>query len=249
MRLGRITCGVLLLMVLWPIEGLSGGSSQDVKVDTQKGYLGVQQGLAEFNIAGLEGEGTVSLNLTNSSIRGLYNTSAGIGSMKNQASVILVNLLPNQYFSPFTSTLQIMNNNQVSLGEYDYISRLQANSLQGSGLVAINLSAGNFNNQFTCVALHFSKGPLNSPNSPVVSSAHLGGTANGEGLVALTNAQLQAVAAASGNIFTELAKGRAMALVEGDGFKDFSGLVAITTLAGHGNQVQNNLQMTINTGR
>lgn len=249
MRPGHIAWGIFLLAALLPVMGWAGVSSQDLLVDTQQGFLGVQQNIGNFNVWGLGGEGTVSLNLTNSTIQGLYNTSAGIGSMKNQASVILVNLLPNQYFSPFTSARQTLSQNLVGLGDYDYISRLQANSLQGSGLAVINLMAGNLNNQFTCVALHFSKGPLNPPASPLLNMAHLGSDGNGGGLVALSNAQLQAVAASQGNSFTELATGKATALVEGNAFKDFSGLVAITTLAGNGNQVVNNLQMTINTGK
>lgn len=249
MRPGPLGWALFLLAALLPVAAGAGVSSQDLVVDTQQGYLGVQQNIGDFSVWGLGGEGTVSLNLTNSVIKGLYNTSAGIGSMKNQASVILVNLLPNQYFSPFTSAAQTLSNNLVGLGDYDYISRLQANSLQGSGLAVINLLAGNLNNQFTCVAVHFSKGPLTPPPSPILNTATLGSDGNGSGLVALSHAQLQAVAATQGNTFTELGKGRATAVVEGDAFKSFSGLVAITTLAGNGNQVQNNLQMTINTGK
>lgn len=242
-----ILCGTLC----GPALGQTVGNSlQNLVVDTEKGFLGARQAIEGFGGQGLIGEGTVTLDLSNSTIKGLFNTNAGIGTARNQASVILVNLLPNQYISPFTFSWQTLSGNLVSFGDYDYISRLQAGGLQGGGLVVMNLMAGNFNNQFTSVSLHLSRGPLsNSGAAASGNSIFLGGDGQGGYLVALSHSQLQAVAATSGNSFTEVGQGRATAMVEGDAFKNFSGLVAINNLAGNGNQVQNHLQMTINMGK
>lgn len=254
MRLLRLVPGAMAILWLawgsWAFAQAGGNSLQNLVVDTQKGFLGAQQAIEGFSGQGLGGEGTVTLNLSNSTIKGLYNTNSGVGTARNQASVIWVNLLPNQYFSPFTFSWQNLSGNLVGFGDYEYVSRLQAGGLQGGGLVVMNLMAGNFNNQFTSVSLHLSRGPLpTSVSAASGSSFFLGGDGQGGYLVALSHAQLEAVAAASNNSFTELAKGKATAMMEGDAFKNFSGLVAISNLAGNGNQVQNNLQLTINLGK
>jgi len=248
-RLGVGILAVLLLAASFPAKCLAGDSTQDIMVDTQWGYLGARQSITGFNTGGMGGSGTVILNLTNSTIRGLYNVNAAMGSLRNQGSVIMVNLAPHQFLPPLTVDVQMnLSNNYATFGDYNYSTNLQANSLQGGGLAVMNLMAGNFNNQFSSVALHFSKGTLPSTLASGPGTASIV-TSNGGNLVTLTNAQLEAVAATSGNSFTDLGKAKASATVEGDALMNFSGIVAINNLAGNGNQVQNNIQMTINTGK
>lgn len=242
-------CAVLLAILLVSVP-LQGGDSlaqdnytfQTISTDTGVNFVGFLQGIGGWQFQLFTDSGSAFVDFSNVSIFGIYNLSAGIGSFRNQASLTYTNIQPDLAIPP-ASFLGIMTsaNNRVIVGDTDYSVNLQLNSFQGAGVMVFNLMAGSFSSQFTTVMISIGRGATTQSGLPTPSV-----TIGNSTVVALTNDQMQAIAATSNNEFIYQGNQKASATVQGT--SNFTGVAAITLSAGVNNMVNHHVGVNFNTG-
>ena len=137
-----------------------------------------------------------------------------------------------------------LGNNSLITGNSDYSVTISGESFRGSsGIAAINQAAGNLNNQFTAIGVSVGRFQP-TPVQPTIMFKMADGTSL---LTGLSSAQLSAVIASSGNTASLTGNQKASATVQDGAFKDFTGLAAVTQVAGNMNQVVNSLRVNVNT--
>jgi len=235
----------LLLMSLSVQTGVSQAQDnytfQLISTDTGANFVGVVQAIGgwKFQVFGESGSATV--NFSNASVNGIYNLSAGLGSFRNQASLTYSNIQPDQVVSPATFLgIMYSENNRVIVGDTNYSVNLLLDSFQGSGVMVLNLMAGSFSNQFTTVMISIGRGAT-APSGPLTPSVTVGDAT----VVALTNEQMEAIAATSNNEFIYQGKQKASATVQGT--SNFTGVAAVTLSAGVNNMINHHVGVNFNT--
>jgi hypothetical protein len=206
-------------------------------------YLEFQQGISGFSLSNFSQTGTANVNFTNTSVSGVYNKNFGIGSFSNQGSVAFLNLQPNLEVTPMTLSGEMFSQgNQVSGGNYNYGVNLTFNGFQGTGLVALNVMAGSFCNQFTSLTFNMGKNAISqTPSTPDMRVMQ-----GNSSLVSLTNQQLQVVAGTANNDIQM--QGTTTPVKDMiNGTPNIQGVSAITVSAGVNNQISNNVSVTFNT--
>jgi hypothetical protein len=237
---------LILLLVAAPFPGVSQGEDnytvQEFSTSTTDNSIKFFQGISGWYV-NLNESGTVSVGFNNVTLNGIYNLSAGMGSIRNQGSLAFVTIQPDQVVP--AATLQgfsYSGNNRVIVNDYNYSVSLSLNNFKGSGILLLNLMAGSFSNQFTSV--NFSMGKNNTPKpSPAIFTAQSGNPT----VASLTNDQMEAIAATQNNDFKFLGKQQASASVEGN--PQINGVCVITLSAGVNNLVSHNVRVNFNTGQ
>jgi hypothetical protein len=207
-------------------------------------YLGFLQGISGVNLNSFSDTGVVNVGFNNIDISGIYNKNIGIGSYRNQGSVSLVNIEPNQQVSPtLFSGYMFSQGNKITVGDYNYAVNMNFNAFQGSGIVILDVMAGSFSNQFTSLTFNMGKNAI--PQTP---SPSFFGVAQGNAtLVSLSNQQMQAMAATADNDIKVQGKQNAITTVQG--VPNIQGICAMTLSAGVNNQVSHNVSVNIDTAR
>ena len=189
----------------------------------------------------------MNLSLGYSSLYGVMNMNEASGGFGiNQASVFNCNAIvnsPGLVMPSMTSTVNsVLKNNALYLSNTNYSTSITGQGFGGAGVFILNQTVGNINNSFTSVGV--SIGPvLPTPNSPTQVMIQTG--ANGAA-IALSNAQLKAYVATNNNSLQSTGQQTASATIEGQAFKNFTGIAAITQVAGNLNQVVNSIQVNVN---
>jgi hypothetical protein len=205
-------------------------------------YLDYLQGISGVSLPNFfSDKGQVDIGFANVNANGIYNSTIGTGSFRNQGSVAFVNIDTTLNVTPMTVSGQMFSQgNQVGIGGINYNINLDFNGLKGTGLFIINGMAGSFSNQFTSLTLNMGKNAI--PQTPLNNVIDVSNPA----VVSLTNQQMQLVAATGDNNF----------LVRGDqtpptanvtGVPNIRGVSVITLSAGVNNQVIHNVGVSIDT--
>ena len=248
LRPGLVFLILLLVAALFP--GVSQGEDnytvQEFSTSTRDNSIKFFQGISgwyfpeDFNF---NESGSVSVGFTNVTLNGIYNLSAGMGSVRNQGSLAFVNIQPDEVVPPASlQGFMYSGNNIVTVNDYNYSVNLSLNNFKGSGILLLNLMAGSFSNQFTSV--NFTMGKNNTPKpSPAIFTAQSGNPT----VASLTNEQMETIAATQNNDFKYLGKQQASASVEGN--PQINGVCVITLSAGVNNLVSHNVRVNFNTGQ
>jgi hypothetical protein len=220
---------------------------QTIRLRSGEGTLKVFQGISNLDVWARAFADNLSLDLSYSSLYGVMNINEASGGFGiNQGSMFNLNAMvnaPGLVMPPMTSTVNsVLKNNALYLSNTDYSTAITGQGFAGAGVLMLNQTAGNVNNSFTSVGV--SVGPLlPTPNSPTQVRIQIG--PNGAA-IALSNAQLKAYVATNNNSLHSTGQQTASATMEGQAFKNFTGVAAITQVAGNLNQVINNVQVNVN---
>ena len=222
-------------------------------VKEQGSSLGVDLCLAEESFAqqtsmdnlisemGLSSAAAINRSFQGS--RGIMSMNQAAGSLSNQSVVVKVDMTSGISLPKFSVGMSLGNNSLIT-GNSDYSVTISGESFRGSsGIAAINQAAGNLNNQFTAVGVSVG-GVQPTTVQPTIMFNRVEGTSV---LTGLSSAQLSAVIASSGNTVSLTGNQKASATVQDGAFKDFTGLAAVTQVAGNMNQVATSLRVNINT--
>lgn len=220
---------------------------QMIRLRSGEGTLKVFQVINNFGVWERAFADNLNLDLNYSSLYGVMNMNEASGGFGiNQGSVFNCNAIvnsPGVVMPAMTATIKsVLKNNALYLSNTHYSIAITGQGFGGAGVFMLNQTAGNINNSFTSVGV--SIGPvLPAPNSPTQVMIQTG--ANGA-VVALSNAQLKAYVATNNNSLQSTGQQTASATIEGQAFKNFTGVVAITQVAGNLNQVINSVQVNVN---
>jgi hypothetical protein len=176
--------------------------------------------------------------------RGIMSINQATGSVSNQGAVVKVDKTSGISLPTKFSVGMSLGNNSLVTSNSDYSVTISGESFRGSsGIAAINQAAGNLNNQVTAVGVSVG-GVQPTTVQPTIMFNRVDGTSV---LTGLSTDQLSAVIASSGNTVTSTGNQKASATVQDGAFKDFTGLAAVTQVAGNMNQVVNSLRVNVNT--
>jgi hypothetical protein len=216
---------------------------QGFTTSTTDNSINYLQGISGWSVPNFTEAGSVFVGFNDVTINGIYNLSAGIGSIRNQGSLAFVNILPDEVVPPATLRgFTFSTGNAVTVKNYNYSVNLSLNNFKASGILVFNLMAGSLSNQFTSVNYTVGKNTT-PPPSPTIFTVNSGNPT----VASLTNDQMEAVAAtADNNIDITNAKMQASASVEGT--PQVNGLCVITLSAGMNNLVSHNVRVNFNTG-
>ena len=247
-KLGLVAGLLALFLVVVPFQAkvcLGGDSYQIVINDTWANYLGFEQASGGWNFMEIGSTNLAVVDLRNSLIVGLFSWSGVSGTASNSFAGTMLNIDVINVLPPLTVVGSVsLANNQVLISDYNFSSTLMTDGLHGGGLLAFGMNVGPLNNQFTSLSVYIGRTLLTQPSTTNV----ILGTGN-VNFAALTNSQLQAVAATANNDIILQGKQQATAITTGNGIQNFSGLVAITNSAGAGNQIINNMTLQVTTGK
>ena len=205
-------------------------------------YLGYQQGISGFSIPNFSDSGLVTVNFNDVTVNGIYNRNIGIGSFRNQGTVTFANIEPNLFVNPMTYAGQMFSQgNKVNVNDFNYAVNLNFNKFQASGIVALDVMAGSFCNQFTSLTFNMGKNAIAPPSVSILNVTR----GNPSTVVSLTNQQMQAVAATSDNDIQ--VQGKQSAVISIQGAPTVQGVCALTVSAGINNQVSHNVAVNIDT--
>jgi hypothetical protein len=244
----RVSLAAVLLAVLLmaaPLPGVARAQDnytiQHITTGAGLNYMAFLQGISGIVIPSYSDQGLVNINFSNVTVAGIYNRSIGIGSFRNQGSLVMVNIQPNQEVIPATFSGQMFSQgNRVMVGDYNYAVNLNFNNFRGAGLLVLNVMAGSFCNQFTSLSFNMGKNAVAPPSVSVLSVAQGNPT-----IVSLSNKQMQAIAAAADNDFKIQGKQSAVASTQGS--PNVQGVSAITLSAGINNQVSHHVEVNVDT--
>jgi hypothetical protein len=243
LRMAAVFLAVLLMAA--PLPGVA--QTQDnytvQYITTAAGinYLSFLQGISGFTLPYYRDRGLIKANFSNVAVTGIYNRNIGIGSFRNQGSVAMVNIQPNQEVIPAAFSGQMFSQgNRVLVGDYNYAVNLNFNNFRAAGIVVLNVMAGSFCNQFTSLAFNMGKNAVAPPSVNVLSVVQGNPT-----MVTLTNNQMQAMAAAADNDFE--IRGKQSAVATTQGVPNVQGVCAVTMSAGINNQVSHHVEVNIDT--
>jgi hypothetical protein len=182
---------------------------------------------------------TVNVGFNNVEINGVYNRNIGAGQFRNQGSLAFINMEPDQEVTPVTFVGQMFSQgNKVTVGNYNYAVNVNFNDFRGSGIVVLDVMAGSFCNQLTCLTVNMGKSAI--PQQPLASVLSVM-QGNPTTTASLTNKQMQAVVATSDNDFNKVNGAQQNAAVSMQGSPNVQGMYAITLSAGVNNQVMHNV--------
>lgn len=208
-----------------------------------EGALTIQQSSTGIQIFENGGSRFGTIGRSFQGYRGIMNLNQATGFSNNQGTLVHIDMastvaMPQLWISMY------LGGNKLNITNSDYSVSIGSQSFQGSsGIAALNQAAGNLNNQYTAVGLSIGKiQPIT--NLPTV----LFKGENGSSAIAgLSSAQLNAVIANAGNDVTFSGKQKASANLQEGAFQDFSGIAAISLVAGNMNQVVSNVRVNVNT--
>lgn len=264
-----LLAGLFLIILVLPSPwlgrniplGVEGCQAGDYAINIQEIYL--QSGIGGngiltafqsntgFQIIGRSYKNFLSTNFFNTAVSGMLNINQSSGIGINQAGVIrwdfsINNPEPILLAPQSVVAIQNLENNILDTTGSHYRVTIGGQRFLGAGVMVINQAAGNLNNQLTTVGV--SVGPhLPATRQPVgyrIKRLIEDGKTVGV-LVAVSNDQLKSVVAVKNNKITATNQ-TATAMVERGALKDFSGICAISQVAGDGNQVMNNLRVNVN---
>jgi hypothetical protein len=212
-----------------------------------EGTLKVFQGINNLHVWESAFADNLNLNLSYSSLYGVMNLNEASGGFGiNQASVFNCNAIvnsPGLVMPAMTSTVNsVLKNNALYLANNSYCTSLTGQSFGGAGVFMLNQTVGNINNSFTSVGV--SIGPV-LPTPKALPQVMIQTGTNGAA-VALSNAQLKAYVASNDNTLQATGQQTASATIDTQAFKNFTGIVAVTQVAGNLNQVVNSVQVNVN---
>jgi hypothetical protein len=244
----RVRSTAVLLAVLLmaaPLPGVARAQDnytiQYISTAAGINYMGFLQGISGIAMPYYSDQGLVNVNFSNVTVAGIYNRNIGIGSFRNQGSLAMVNVQPNQEVLPATFSGQMFSQgNRVMVGDYNYAVNLNFNNFRGSGLLVLNVMAGSFCNQFTSLSFNMGKNAVAPPSVSVLSVAQGNPT-----IVSLTNKQMQAIAATADNDFKIQGKQSAVATTQGS--PNVQGVSAVTLSAGINNQISHHVEVNVDT--
>lgn len=243
-RLLLTICSICAFLILPAAPGAAQDNYniQYFRTNSAANFTFFLQGISGFAISGYSDRMGLGVDFNNVTITGLYNISYGVGSFRNQGSLAFVNIQPTEIVPPATFVGTMFSvGNRARITEYDYSINLNFNAFRGSGIMVFNLMAGSFSNQFTSLAFTMGRNVI-APPSPTNAVILTGNPA----VVALSNQQMAAVAAAQENNFQVTGRQSAVATIKGA--PDIQGVGAITLSAGLNNQVLHRVEVNINTG-
>jgi hypothetical protein len=224
---------------------------QEIREQSSNGMLTVKQNTSNLQV----NEGSVSRNVSaefnNSRVSGIMNMNEASGFGINQGSVIRVDVAVNNQIPVLLPQMKLLEmtslaNDSLTSSNCEYSTILSGHGFQGSGVMAINQTSGNMNNQLTTIGV--SLGNHLPAISPMTSIAAFMNTASDPGISAaiLSTDQLKTITATFNNTL-DVAKQKASTTVEEGTFQNFSGICAVSQIAGNMNQVTNNLNVNVNT--
>ncbi len=247
-KLRLVAIFLAVLLVAAPLHGVSQAeNTYTIQYITTilgaQNYLGFVQGISGFTIPNFSDAGSITMNFNNATVSGVYNQNLGIGSLRNQGAVALVNIMPNQDVAPVIySGLMYSQGNQVTVNNYNYAVNMNFTNFNASGLVVLNVMAGSLCNQFTSLTFNLGKNAIASPSTTIFSE-----TKGNPTVVSLTNQQMQAISATSDNDIQ--IRGKQSAVVTTQGIPNIQGVSAITLSAGINNQISHNVSVNIDTAK
>ncbi len=232
-------------------EELPAITLQEIKTYSSKGILTVNQSTSNLEIIEKYVSRNVSSALNNLTLSGIMNINIASGFGINQAGVIRVDSSFNNeipFFSPQMELLGTMSlaNNRLNSSNTEYSAVISGNGLHGSGVMVLNQISGNLNNQLTAVGVNV--GHLSPRKSQITSMSEFVNSASAHGINAaiLSTQQLETVTATYNNTL-KAAQQKASATIEEGALTNFSGICAVSQIAGNMNQVTNNLTVNVNT--
>ena len=168
------------------------------------------------------------------------NQATGIAN--NQGTLVHIDMA-SKVAMPQLWVSMYLGGNKLRITDSDYSVSIGSQSFQGSsGIAALNQAAGNLNNQYTAVGLSVGKiQPIT--HLPTILFKNATGSSV---ITGLSSAQLNAVIANAGNDVTFSGKQKASANLQEGAFQDFSGVAAVSLVAGNMNQVLSNVRINVN---
>ncbi len=234
---------IMLFMAVWgsPNLGLDQDSSLGVGFclaeDSFAQQISIDNQISETNSSRAS-----AIDRSFQGSRGIMGVNQAAGSVCNQSTVVRVDMAPG-ISQPRQTLGMYLGNNSLITGDSNYSVSISGDSFRGSsGIATINQSAGNLNNQFTSVGVSVGRFQP-TPAQPTIIFNQI---TNTSAVVGLSNAQLSAVIANSGNTVTATGTQKASATIADGAFKDFTGLAAVTQVAGNMNQVVNHIGVNVN---
>lgn len=223
---------------------------QEIRDQSSSGMLAVRQSTSNLQVIDGAVSRRVSGEFNNSIFSGIMNMNEASGFGINQGSVIRVAVSFNNQIPVLLPQMKLLGmtslaNNSLTSFNSEYSTSLSGQGFQGSGVMAINQISGNMNNQFTAIGV--SLGNQNPATGPMTSIAAFINTAAVPGIntAILSTDQLKIISATFNNTL-DAAKQKASTIVEEGTFQNFSGICAVSQVAGNMNQVINNLNVNIN---
>jgi hypothetical protein len=270
-RLVRTLLAGLFLMILvlpspWlgrnlplGVEGCQAGESainiQAINLQSGidgNGILTAFQSNTGFQILENSYKSFLNTNFYNTVVAGMLNINQSSGIGINQAGVIRWDFAANNpeptLLAPQSvMAIQNLSNNVLknTIGS-NYLVTIGGQRFLGSGVMVINQAAGHLNNQLTTIGVSVGS-HLPATRQPVgytITDLEGGGV-----IVAVSNNQLQSIVTVQNNQIEPAKSQTATAMVEKGALRDFSGICAISQVAGDGNQVMNNLRVNVNLPR
>lgn len=234
---------IFFFMTLWgsPNLGFQQGSPLGVGLCLAEEFFGQQ-----FSIGNqISEEGVSSATAIDRSFqgsRGIMSMNQAVGSASNQSAVVKVDMTSGISL-PKLSVGMYLGNNSLTTDNSNYAVTISGESFRGSsGIAAVNQAAGNLNNQFTAVGVSVGRfQPI--PVQPTIMFNQVNGTSL---MVGLSSAQLSAVVANSDNTVSMTGNQKASATVPDGAFKDFTGIAAVSQVAGNMNQIVNHIGVNVN---
>ncbi|MGD0276724.1 MAG: hypothetical protein ABSB79_11860 [Syntrophales bacterium] len=222
---------------------------QDIQIISSNRTLTVSQSVSNLHVF----EGGLShvemCEFSNSMVNGIMNLNQATGFGLNQGSVVQLDLLYNNqtpFLLPRTNFLGLMHldNDSLITDDVDNSTTISGQALRGNGVIVINQIAGNMDNQFTSIGLSVGtqSNSNNQPSQLTVKTTETSGIIS----TALSNDELKALVASSNNTLIA-ARQKATASVESGALQDFTGICAVSQIAGNMNQVLNRITININS--
>ncbi len=234
---------IIFFLTLWgsPNLGLQQGSPLGVARCLAEEFFGQQVSIGnQISEEGVSSATAIDRSFQGS--RGIMSVNQAVGSACNQSTVVKVDMTSGISLPNKLSVGMYLGDNSLTTGNSNYAVTISGESFRGSsGIATVNQAAGNLNNQFTAVGVYVGRFQPTSVQPTIMFNVN--GTSS---IVGLSSAQLSAVVASSGNTVSMTGNQKASATVPDGAFKDFTGIAAVSQVAGNMNQVVNHIGVNVN---